>query len=204
MDRTNSDVDKVELAWKRYREQGDKEAVVKANIGLVIMVARKYYGKGQLAGHAPADIIQMGAMGLWKAVEKYDPAKGVWSSFAERWIRQGITHGLRYSHGLIRISTSAYQKHTVELPDFVSFSAILEDGDYCTALGVVDETHERIAEILGRLGEIDRLIIERKIIDGATYSDIAEEIGRGDGWVSKRCRSILAQLREQMESENET
>ena len=87
---------------------GDQEAIrqmVNANLRLVVSVAREYAGRG-----VPLlDLIQEGSIGLLSAVKKFDyTLEFHFSTYATKWIRQGITRCLA-SHGLIRVPS-----HTAE------------------------------------------------------------------------------------------
>jgi RNA polymerase primary sigma factor len=83
--------------------QGDPHArdrMVRANLRLVVNIARGYTGKGLNL----QDLIEEGNLGLLRAVEGFDPAMGTrFSTYASYWIKQSIKRALINSAKTIRI-----------------------------------------------------------------------------------------------------
>ena len=94
--------DEQRLDLERIADDGQraKNRLLEANLRLVVSLAKRYTGRGMLF----LDLIQEGNLGLIRAVEKFDYAKGYkFSTYATWWIRQAITRAMAGQAGTIRI-----------------------------------------------------------------------------------------------------
>ncbi|WP_174548912.1 sigma-70 family RNA polymerase sigma factor [Actinomadura formosensis] len=139
-----------------------KDHMIRANLRLVVSVAKKYSRHGLPF----LDVVQQGNLGLIRAVEKFDHTRGFkFSTYAVWWIRQAIQRGL------------AAQARTIRLPiDVVEELARVGRLERELQLGLGREpTPEEVAEhagiTVGRLSELRRLARTSVSLDAPVGED---------------------------------
>lgn len=117
--------EEMELA-KRFRETGDREAAYKlvtSNLMLVVKIAYEFRTQFQNM----LDLIQEGNYGLLRAVQKFDPFKGVrLSTYASYWIRAYMLKYLLDNWRLVRVGTTNVRRKL--LYNLKTIQSKLEEG----------------------------------------------------------------------------
>jgi RNA polymerase primary sigma factor len=100
------DVLQGEMEEVRLRANEAHHAIIRANLRLVVSVAKRYIGRGS----SFLDLIQEGNIGLLRAVSKFDPTRGFkFSTYATWWIRQSISRSIADQARTIRIPVHIFE-----------------------------------------------------------------------------------------------
>lgn len=140
--------------------EGDEDAIrhmVNSNLRLVVSVAREYAGRGV----ALLDLIQEGSIGLLVAARKFDyTLEYRFSTYATKWIRQGVTRCLLNHAGLIRVPL-----HTAERMRKIQLTRnhLQQETGEDPAISQIAEstglTEEKVTELMGLMPEVFSLDI---------------------------------------------
>jgi RNA polymerase primary sigma factor len=143
------------LTRKQERElaarakKGDRHArdmMIKANLRLVVAVARRYRGMGlQLS-----DLISEGNLGLIKAVERFKHEKGFrFSTYASKWIRQSITKALAADSRTVRLPANVIElmrkARTAEQVLSKARNETPDSDEVCRRIGITSRRYAQIA-----------------------------------------------------------
>lgn len=188
---------------REYREHGDRSArerLIAQYLPLVRGLARRYAGRGEQLD----DLVQVGAIGLMKAIDRFDPDRGVdLPAFAIPTIAGEIQRHLRDRVGPIRMPRRDGRAEPVPLPSVETLSADRQEG--AAALPGMLEPGFELGEDRAALERAFRVLDprERRVLQLSFFAElpqsrIGRELGISQIHVSRLARRALEKLRAEL------
>ena len=181
-----------EVSLAKRIEKGDlnaKQALIAANLRLVIKVAKKYVNHGL----SFQDLIEEGNLGLIKASEKFSWRRGFkFSTYATWWIRQSITRALSNQSRTVRVPV--HVSEDINKVERISRDLTRKLGRDPNILEISKAARLKIEKIhkLQRLAQRD-VSLELPIGDDSSSRTLVDFIE--DKWVLSPAQSVFGQLR---------
>ena len=149
-----------------------KKKLVKANLRLVISIAKRYIGNGVLF----MDLVQEGSLGLIKAAEKFDYTKKFrFSTYATWWIRQTITRAIANNSKTIRIPVHMLDKIRMYKKEFSKLSCELGREPFDSEMMDVLKLSKKKLYSIKKAIMAEPVSLETPVTDDLTISDYIED-----------------------------
>jgi RNA polymerase sigma-B factor len=235
--RTTPAVGRGKLAWDKdrtrelfrlYKEEGDEDAreqLIVSHLNLVRFLASKFKNRGE----ALDDLIQVGTIGLIKAIDRFEPERGLeFTTYATPTIMGEIKRHFRDKGWSVRVPrrlqelsakvnqatdelTKEYQRSpsVQEIADYlqVTVDEVLEAMESSSAYSSVsleagsssDEDSPSIIEIISEFSPREQEVIRMRFVDGLTQVEIAEKLEVSQVQVSRFLRRTLKKMQERLD-----
>lgn len=186
----------------RAGDKASRRLLINHNIAFVLSMCRRYAGKGCRLD----DLVQEGMIGLLKAVEHFDPAKGNrFSTYASWWIRAYVQKFLRDMRATVKPVITAPGVAQFALPRDFSLDTPVGDDDETTHLERLedfgpgpeddymrqehsDDVRAALERVKKRIGGLGWDIIEQRLEEDSPRT--LEEIGKDWGLSRERVRQV--------------
>jgi RNA polymerase primary sigma factor len=157
-----------------------RNELVKRNMGLVYLVAKKYFGKF-FVGNDPDDIVSDGVIGLMAGIKSFNPELGVqFSTYAYRAIWTHISRGIdvrnqisfRQKNAGLETKISAFSQFGKEDSDFLQ--SVRDNREYDPSKNLVrEEVRAKINQLPAKLAAV----IRGRFFDNKTLEAVGHDIG---------------------------
>lgn len=179
----------------RAGEAQARQAMIEANLRLVVTVARAYVGRGV----ALLDLIAEGNLGLIRAVEKFEPERRLrFSTYAVWWIREAVQHALMHQSRTVRVPVHVLREFAQVLRARREFVAShgrmpgIEDlaratGRSSNEVAELFSATEGIRSLDAPLSEHDERALSEQIATGETDTANVENVAGGGigAWIAQ-------------------
>jgi len=179
----------------RAGETQARQAMIEANLRLVVTVARAYVGRGV----ALLDLIAEGNLGLIRAVEKFEPERRLrFSTYAVWWIREAVQHALMHQSRTVRVPVHVLREFAQVLRARREFVAShgrmpgIEDlaratGRSSNEVAELFSATEGIRSLDAPLSEHDERALSEQIATGETDTANVENVAGGGigAWIAQ-------------------
>jgi RNA polymerase sigma-B factor len=195
-----SRADAAELQ-RAYHDRGDlraRERLIEAYLPLVRSLARRLAYRGERF----EDLVQVGAIGLIKAVDRFEPARGVgFGAYATPNILGEMRRHLRDRSALIRVPRREQETRMEVIRTPLSLAEVEPLGGD-DALGSSDD-RVSVASGLGRLHRRERQAVRCRYFADMSQSEIAQRLGISRTQTSRLLASGLEKLRADLGSDGD-
>jgi RNA polymerase sigma-B factor len=196
---------------------GDGESrsrAIEAHLPLVRSIARRYSGRGEPV----EDLVQVGSIGLIKAVDRFDPSRGPsLAALARPSIESEIRHHLRDRSSLVRVPRTDQELAARLLAGEQDLSAgevdrakaagsaqpVLLEADRAPAPDDSGAVEARLLLARGSeaLDERERRLLHLRYVEDRNQAEIASELGLSQAHVSRLLRAALEHLRSELDGD---
>jgi RNA polymerase sigma factor (sigma-70 family) len=187
-------------AWTKFKEDGDRKAgewLVERYIPLAKHTAAKLHGCDGVFGPFDRDDLHACAcLGLWKAINRHDPSRSSFSTYAVPVIRGTVIDSIRDLLGRyhrIEYTDIGDQEFSVE----VDFDRQTEDepSEYSIAINKIDAL-ELINQEVHNLSKKKKQVFTEEFVKGKTKKEISKETEMDYRYVCRLSREALASVKE--------